>query len=176
MNKVANEQFKSNERLFMNAFLELLEKKDISKITVRELCEKTNLNRTTFYNHYLDVYDLLDKIGEQHNQNIYALFSKGHSKNGKENLRLILNYMKDNQIFYRASLNSFESNRLKEGFILLIKKRILEHTKSSSINAEYQGIFLANGMLSSITYWLNNDCNISVDKMCNMLSIYFVHA
>ena len=41
------------------AFLELLEKKDFAYITVKEICKKAGVNRSTFYLHYETVNDLL---------------------------------------------------------------------------------------------------------------------
>ena len=41
------------------AFLKLLEKKDFSYITVKEICERAGVNRSTFYLHYETVSDLL---------------------------------------------------------------------------------------------------------------------
>ena len=47
------------------SFLELLAQKPVSKITVTELCQKAQINRATFYKHYLDVQDLLEKLEEE---------------------------------------------------------------------------------------------------------------
>ena len=44
------------------AFLRLLEKKDISYITVKEICETAGVNRSTFYLHYSDIPGLLAEI------------------------------------------------------------------------------------------------------------------
>lgn len=42
--------------------LKLMAEKPIQKITVKELCEQAQINRATFYTHYRDPYDLLEKI------------------------------------------------------------------------------------------------------------------
>ena len=47
------------------SFLELLKEKPAAKITVKELCEKSGINRSTFYKHYADVYDLMEKLEEE---------------------------------------------------------------------------------------------------------------
>lgn len=57
------------------SFLELLREKPFSKITVTELCQKAQVNRATFYKHYLDVPDLLEKIEEQLFQQIRSVFT-----------------------------------------------------------------------------------------------------
>lgn len=46
------------------AFLELMEEVGFSKINVRMIIERADINRSTFYLHYLDKYDLLDQVEE----------------------------------------------------------------------------------------------------------------
>ena len=45
-----------------NTFLELRSKKPLEKITIKELCEKAQINKSTFYSHYKDIYDLSDQL------------------------------------------------------------------------------------------------------------------
>ena len=52
---------KSKENI-KNAFIELRTKKELRKITVKELCEKANINKSTFYAHYEDIFQLSDQI------------------------------------------------------------------------------------------------------------------
>ena len=45
-----------------NAFIDILNEKSFSKITIEEICKKANVNRMSFYNHYEDKYDLLNVV------------------------------------------------------------------------------------------------------------------
>ncbi|MCD8326303.1 MAG: TetR/AcrR family transcriptional regulator [Lachnospiraceae bacterium] len=45
-----------------NAFLELRSSRPLEKITVKELCERAMINKSTFYSHYTDVYDLSEQL------------------------------------------------------------------------------------------------------------------
>lgn len=45
-----------------DAFFDCLERKPLNRITVKELCEMAEINRATFYKHYMDPYDLMDQI------------------------------------------------------------------------------------------------------------------
>ena len=47
-----------SRRLIKQAFGELLNEKDLHKITVTDIVDRANISRGTFYAHYLDVYDL----------------------------------------------------------------------------------------------------------------------
>lgn len=48
-----------------DAFLTCLAEKPVNKITVKELCDIAEINRATFYKHYTDPFDLLDKLEEE---------------------------------------------------------------------------------------------------------------
>lgn len=45
-----------------NAFLEIRAKKPIERITIKELCASAKINKSTFYSHYDDIYDLSEKM------------------------------------------------------------------------------------------------------------------
>lgn len=47
------------------AFLNELRQKPIDKISVVDICKQANVNRSTFYSNYLDVYDLMDKVADR---------------------------------------------------------------------------------------------------------------
>lgn len=48
--------------MLKDAFLRAMGEKPVNKITVKEICDRAELNRATFYTHYKDVYDLLSHI------------------------------------------------------------------------------------------------------------------
>lgn len=53
------------KRLLRQGLTELLREKSLKKITVRELSERIDINRGTFYLHYKDIYDLVDQIEKE---------------------------------------------------------------------------------------------------------------
>ena len=61
------------ERAIKNAFTLLRSKKELEKITVKELCEEACINKSTFYAHYRDIYDLSDVRCEE----VVAQVAKG---------------------------------------------------------------------------------------------------
>lgn len=53
------------QKVIQEAFWKLLKEKPLAKITVKEVCDLAGINRGTFYKHYMDPYDLMDKIQEE---------------------------------------------------------------------------------------------------------------
>lgn len=56
---------KKTRRAIRSAFYSLLREKPFEKITVREIAERAEINKTTFYAHYDTIYDLADELEEE---------------------------------------------------------------------------------------------------------------
>jgi AcrR family transcriptional regulator len=59
---LSNRNARRTRKLIQEAYIELMKEKQYYKITVRELTEKADINRSTFYRHYIDLDDLMDDI------------------------------------------------------------------------------------------------------------------
>lgn len=55
-------RIEKTEKAIKNAFMELRSKKPLEKISVRELCTLACINKSTFYSHYQDIYQLSDAL------------------------------------------------------------------------------------------------------------------
>ncbi|MDR2742127.1 MAG: TetR/AcrR family transcriptional regulator [Treponema sp.] len=77
----ANRSVRDTKARVRNTFLALMREKHYSKITIRELTEKANINRSTFYLYYRDIYDLLDKIEKDFISKLSAALQKISRKN-----------------------------------------------------------------------------------------------
>lgn len=65
MEKIDRRIVKSRQAI-QTTFLQMLVKEGFDEITVKSITEQANLGRKTFYLHYVDKYDLLDKIVDDH--------------------------------------------------------------------------------------------------------------
>ena len=62
MDKHENQRVRLTKKLFRDSLIALLRKKKIYQITVSELCAAAELNRSSFYKHYGNVYDVLAEL------------------------------------------------------------------------------------------------------------------
>ena len=60
--KTEDRRVRRTKKLLQQGLTELMERKPVKDITVRELADLTDLNRGTFYMHYRDVFDMLDQV------------------------------------------------------------------------------------------------------------------
>ena len=128
MNKNKSKYF--NTALFMNeALLSLLEKKDFEYITVKELCNKAGVNRSTFYLHYETMNDLLNETINMIEKKFYSSFNKDLKiddlikKDDKKDLILVTSeYLKPYLHFVFENRKVFKL-ALKRATYLIVKMR-----------------------------------------------------
>lgn len=60
-----NRSVRETKMRIQQTFLQLMQKKPYTKISIREISEQANINRSTFYLHYQDVYDLMEQIEDE---------------------------------------------------------------------------------------------------------------
>lgn len=63
--KKENRRAAYSKRVIKESFIELLDQKPLSKISVKEICELADVNRCTFYSYFEDIYDLHNKIMQE---------------------------------------------------------------------------------------------------------------
>lgn len=80
MNTSNNQRKKESKRKIEKALIELLQTKELSEINVTELVKKAQINRSTFYVNYLDIYDLADQIKQKMFEDLLELYKKESKK------------------------------------------------------------------------------------------------
>lgn len=141
MNRFESKYF--NTALLMNkALLVLLEKKDFELITIKDICEKAGVNRSTFYLHYQNTLELLQECLENIINDFFAKFQAANitklniEKSSLEKMILInekylqpyLEFVKENKnVFKLAYLHPeiFQSNEIYLNFSKNIFQPIL---------------------------------------------------
>lgn len=147
---------KYTRTVIKEAVLTLLESKSLSQITVKEVCQLADINRTTFYRNYIDIYDLCEEIEKELME---ETFSNEDIINDRYKL---LELIYENQSFYKEFFNS----RLESKFITDIVKNISDQMKELLISRgtfderEFEMSYKYNyyGVIGVLKDWLNAGC------------------
>jgi AcrR family transcriptional regulator len=96
-------------KLILEAFVELTVEHGFSTITVQDIADRAMVNRSTFYRHYLDKYDLLDKYMEEVNavtarEEVAAAKSGVNTDGTPLGLLALLRHIERNAAFYGVML------------------------------------------------------------------------
>lgn len=188
MNKSESKYFSTAARMDA-AFLELIEKKDFAYITVKEICEKAGVNRSTFYLHYETVNDLLAESA----QYIIDQFVEFMPHKTAEILDAIptrpldelyfitpeyltpyLNYIKKYRHIFQVTIAQSSVLGMDKVYRKLnrhVLTPILNRFQVPSEKQKYIMAFHINGIMALIREWLNNDCKDSVEFIVSMIQI-----
>lgn len=186
MNK--NESRYFNTAIKMDqAFLELLETKDFSYITVKEICAKAKVNRSTFYLHYETLEDLLSESVEYMNdqfldhmkQDTETFMTQIHECPISE-LYLItpkylmpyLSYIQKYKRLFLTATTKAKVLRLHNNYNKLFQhvfKPILDRYQVPNENRRYIMAFYIQGIMAIIEEWLKDDCKDTIDHIMRMI-------
>lgn len=79
MNTKKNERFAETDRRIRKAFTKIVLNKKTNQISVREICEATGINRSSFYLHYADIPALITAIvGEKWTESVERIHEEMH--------------------------------------------------------------------------------------------------
>lgn len=169
------------------AFIELLDEKCFEYITVKEICAKAGVNRSTFYLHYETINDLLKESLEYLDRQFLEYFKD----DGKElvskipemhltELNLVnthflipfLNYIKDHRRVFKISLEHPEVLSADIKYQQLYKYIVNPVMEKFNVPEElrmYYCSFYLEGMIAIIKEWLRRDCSESVPEIANLI-------
>lgn len=187
MNKSESKYF--NTALAMDeALMQLLLKKEFQFITVKEICEKAGVNRSTFYLHYDSPKDILEECMFLLNKRFKEQFENAGIKENIATIQMLdkkdlifindkylrpyLNYIYENQSIYRAIYQFPDLFSSKKSFGILLNQLIYPIMDRFNIKEEerkYKIEFYIKGISAIICKWVNNRCKEIIDQIINII-------
>ena len=170
MNIVNNKRKRESQNKIEKIFVELIQSKEIDEISVTDICKLANINRTTFYNNYIDIYDLAEKIKEKLEHDVLALYNDERlNQYNSHDFSKIFNLVKENQLFFKTFFKlGFDTNTLFNQDFKYDTKLSKKFYNDEFI--DYHIEFFKAGFNAIIKKWLNNGCKESVEDICKILS------
>lgn len=175
-----NRRTRLTKRLLRESLLELLQGKPVDHITVKELCECAELNRSTFYAYYTDVPALYEEMG---NELADALLEHIQTMNSQSelNTELMLTYIRDNCEMFRllvycdhyTDLNQAIIKRIFRGFFKIPLKGDMPY---SSEERDYVLQFIFMGGTGVIHHWVQNGCDLPPRQVAQLIDSMIARA
>ena len=169
------------------ALISLLKEKDLEYITVKEICEKAGVNRSTFYLHYETIADLIDEAVETVGQRFLSYFSEdtkgiaGRVDSAdlsdlvlitRDYLHPYLRVVRENRDLYRAVFRTprvMQADR-RFGYIKeYIVEPILKRFGVPSALWGYYTAYYIEGIMAIIKAWLETDCQDSLETVAAVI-------
>lgn len=189
MGRSASRYFETAERMD-EAFLELLQEKDLEFVTVKEICARANVSRSTFYLHYETMADLLEesvrlvveRLLRSFDTDVRERFCDGVATCPKDDLYLVtpkqlepyLEFVRDNRALFSALVRNSDKMGLSEVYSLLerhVIAPILDRFDVPRSDRPYLMAFYLNGLAAVIAEWVRTDCSDSVEHVARIMQL-----
>ncbi len=186
MNKSGSKYFNTALRMD-EALIALLEVKDLEYITVKEVCEKASVNRSTFYLHYETMNDLVSEAMENVNKRFLSYFTLNGADFARkinsqklddlilitqDYLRPYLQFISENRKVYRASFRNpgdMQAYARYKNLKQCIIEPILKKFDVPESRWQYYIAYYIEGTTAIIKEWLNQDCQDSVETIAAII-------
>lgn len=189
----AESKYYNTACLMDEALLVLLERKPFEYITVKEICEKAGVNRSTFYLHYENMNDLLSECLEYVSANLKNRFADKDKIEQKlinecsENELLLfsskylipyLEFVKENKALFTAVASQptvFDVNNTFDKMYFDIFEPIMNRLKVPEWEMKYRVSFFINGIHSVIIQWIKDDFKEEIQQISKLIQDCIPH-
>ena len=168
-----NRRVRMTKQMMKDALLELLEQEKLVSISVTAICEAADIHRSTFYNYYTDVeellkdieQDLLDRIPtrpwgfDQHDQEQLLTLTTAYFDDVKKNKKAY------RILFGESAGNSFASTLVEyfsSGYVPV-------SNQNDEFTDRFVRLYIANGTVGMLREWVEKDCPVSSGEMAEMM-------
>ncbi len=179
--KFHNTAVKMNDALVL-----LLEHKEFSDISISDICEQAGVNRSTFYAHYENLYDLLKETQERAVSEFFVSFggviNTDFSKMTADELVFIspqylvpyLSFIKKNRRLYEVYNNSGAFQIGEKDKQLIEKVFVPIYAKNGVTDkrvVEYMSHYFISGVTAITMEWVKHGCEDDILFICEVISI-----
>lgn len=157
-------------RAIQNALLEILEEKSLDSISVKEVCEKADVNRSTFYKYYYDIFDLYETIEDMFVEKLRELLSSTDEQEQNDLFLKVTMMIQSNRSFVNSRFH-------REGSIRLLSKLLAVslpgmndeiHRRRPDLNPEEAHFlceYIIGGCARIYEVWINEGMQVAPEKM-----------
>lgn len=168
-NKVDRRIIRSQEAI-KNAFIAMMTEKAIDEITIQDIADKANVGRRTVYLHYLDKYDLIEKLIEGHIDELRKLCESASELSFAEGNLMWFEYFERHSSFFSAMFASKGAPVFRSQFIKFVMEELEAEVDVS--NGQNQGLskdlilkFFSAAIVEIVEAWFTNELSESTQAV-----------
>ncbi|WP_422404152.1 TetR/AcrR family transcriptional regulator [Mammaliicoccus sp. JADD-157] len=163
------------------AFIQLLEDSQIERITIRQISDKADINRGTFYLNYDDKYALLEEMEDEQIADLKKLVDIRKvnlaQKTAEEFIEIFSNevikkviiHISENIEFYHAILNLDRTSKIEERITDMILSNINyligENNTVYGVPDDYYLRYVSGALMSMVKYWVHDENRVSIEEL-----------
>lgn len=178
MNTPHNKRSQNTDESIIRAAFEAMLSggKPVSKITVREICQIARINRSTFYAHYQDVYDLFEKVEAQMAEMCRErMMGSFHTGGGfRQALESVFRFVQEYKEFYLLYFTDVQRTShllevMVQPYIQQVSEIRIQDMGGLEDEGSYHFAFFTAGMGALISRWVSGNCKETPEQLYDIL-------
>jgi AcrR family transcriptional regulator len=173
---------KYTRMVLKESLMALLKEKPISSLTIKEICELADLNRSTFYAHFSSQYDLLNAIEEEFVEDMVSTLNQYNFSKEEDALKMtekILEYIARNSDVCQMLLGENSDIHFQKKGMKITQEYIFKNWITDSQfdreTFEYINIFVVSGSIYAIKNWVENGMKKTPREMAEIINNFINH-
>lgn len=188
-----DERVIKTKKLIKTALSELIQEKGFDHVSITDLTQRANINRGTFYLHYQDKYDLLEKFENEVLDDINTnaenfiksikdidFLGEDFSNEIKPFINKVFTYIKENYIIMKVILGPKSDmrfqNKIKKALNILLTEKGWDNyfdSQNTFVTKNYFISYLVSAHIGVIRQWIDSGMNESAENMAEIISTMF---
>lgn len=165
-------RIRKTKKALKEAFAELLMEKELHSITIRELSNRADVHRATFYAHYKDIYDLYEQLEDVTVDEIGSIVVSDPSHTYEELFKIVIDYVFENSKICRMFLRNRTFHERISSFLEEKYFDIWQYeTGQNEVTEEWRFLtrYHLQGCLAIISRWAESNYTYPKDKLTNII-------
>lgn len=170
-------RIKYTKMVLKESLLELMKEKPVSRISIKAICEKADINRATYYSHYKDQYDQLNQIEINFIEKIELFLESLTINDPVEIVKNIFDYIQENREMCCILLSPNGDIAFEEKVCALLRSTVLASWQAKDVEEfsadDYIYTYIVTGGVGMVKKWLcdNSGKYSSLEMATLMLSL-----
>ena len=167
-------RIKITKMLIRQSLLNIMKRKNINKITVKELCQNAHINRATFYSHYENINGLLEEIKREFSSDVLSNINNFTNQDSLKGFFVtICNFVANNLDYCEIIFSDNGDNEFASQIIELSRAHFIELWKEAGCydeqDLDFLYTFVAYGGLSVIKSWVKKGAKQSPEYIAEFI-------
>ena len=181
--KNKNAKYSKTNKIIKDAMINLLQDKSFSDINITDLCMKSGINRSTFYSHYKNTYELFSEIIDDVRKLLMEYYETyiqsiviNKPLNGINDIQIInkklilpfLEFTKNNLLFFKIFLSNpqyFTDNYIINRY----NKQFPCEDHQLTVKNNYKLCSYYSGIITIIKYWINTNLKETPEEIATII-------
>jgi AcrR family transcriptional regulator len=174
--EIVDRRVLKSQEAIKTAFIELMAEKSFDQITIQDIADRANVGRRTVYAHYLDKFDLLEKLIDEHLEELQRICDEKAEESFTDCTVIWFEYFDKHELFFSTMLASKGAPTFRSRFLQYVIEDLQDEVhvhegKNEGLNKELLLKFFGVAIVGVVEAYILNTIKESPESLPKQIGI-----